>query len=176
EVMPLVNRGWQAGDLNKVQLAPRSSLRAGEQFRTGSEYGRPLTRSCHKGKITRECRRIDHTKETRPGTDGCKHMWDQLRHFANQLLAEWRFFWQRRPRPGEELIPITESGVAYRPLQKIILTDGVGRTLFEEYARHRHDVRGEEETGWILMGLRLPDAGVALATLPAGAKREAGVA
>ena len=143
---------------------------------TGLWAHRPLTRTCHRGKITRESRRSDGTKEMRPGTDGCKHMWDQLRHFAKQLLVEWRFFWQRRPRPREDLIPIPESGVAYRPLQKLILTDGVGRTLFEEYARHRHDVRGEEETGWILMGLRLPDAGVALATLPAGAKREAGVA
>ena len=103
-------------------------------------------------------------------------MWDQLRHFANQLLVEWRCFWQRTPRLREELIPIPEPNVAYRALGSVVLTDGVSRTLFEEYAQHRHDVRGEEETGWILMGLRREDEAIALATLPAGAEREAGVA
>jgi len=28
-------------------------------------------------------------------------------------------------------------------LQRVLLTDGVGRTLFEEYASHRSEVRGE---------------------------------
>jgi proteasome lid subunit RPN8/RPN11 len=52
----------------------------------------------------------------------------------------------------------------------------VGRTLFEEYARHRGEARGEEETGWVLLGLREANEAVALATLPAGAEREASVA
>jgi proteasome lid subunit RPN8/RPN11 len=58
----------------------------------------------------------------------------------------------------------------------LLLTDGVNRTLFEEYAAHRDSNRGEEETGWMLLGLREGDEAIALATLPAGTRREAGVA
>jgi proteasome lid subunit RPN8/RPN11 len=57
-----------------------------------------------------------------------------------------------------------------------VLTDGVARTLFEEYSDHRAEARGDEETGWVLLGLREADAAVVLATLPAGAERDAGVA
>jgi hypothetical protein len=56
------------------------------------------------------------------------------------------------------------------------LTDEVGRTLFEEYADHRQSSRGEEETGWVLLGLREVNEAIVLATLPAGAERNAGVA
>jgi proteasome lid subunit RPN8/RPN11 len=69
-----------------------------------------------------------------------------------------------------------DSLPAYRPLESIVLTDGVSRTLFEEYAEHRRGERGDEETGWVLMGLRTASEAVALATLPAGAECEAGVA
>jgi proteasome lid subunit RPN8/RPN11 len=62
------------------------------------------------------------------------------------------------------------------PLQRLVLTDGVGRTLFEEYAGHRAGARGAEETGWVLLGLREGRQAVALATLPAGANRDASVA
>jgi proteasome lid subunit RPN8/RPN11 len=58
----------------------------------------------------------------------------------------------------------------------VLLTDGVGRTLFEEFAGHRAEARGEEETGWVLLGLREPREAVVLATLPAGARRDASVA
>jgi hypothetical protein len=61
------------------------------------------------------------------------------------------------------------------PLKRVLLTDGVGRTLFEGYARHRDEVRGNEETGWLLLGLREATEAVALATLPAGQLRDAGV-
>src|SRR5262249_44661109 len=62
------------------------------------------------------------------------------------------------------------------PLEHVLLTDGVGRTLFEEYANHRSASRGEEETGWVLLGLREPTRAVVLATLPAGAEYEASTA
>jgi len=58
----------------------------------------------------------------------------------------------------------------------VLLTDGVGHTLFEEYAGHRAAARGEEETGWLLVGLRNAGEAVVLATLPAGTRRDAGVA
>src|SRR5947209_15920624 len=64
----------------------------------------------------------------------------------------------------------------YEPLRRVLLTDGVGRTLFEEFAAHRAEERGDEETGWVLMGLREHDEAIALATLPAGTQRDAGVA
>jgi hypothetical protein len=63
----------------------------------------------------------------------------------------------------------------YEPLRRVILTDGVARTLFEEYAAHLESVRGEEETGWMMLGVRDVDEAVVLATLPAGTERDAGV-
>ncbi|HZT82363.1 MAG TPA: Mov34/MPN/PAD-1 family protein, partial [Gemmataceae bacterium] len=83
-----------------------------------------------------------------------------------------------RPRrlapPGRP--PAPPPGERYLPLERVVLTDGVGRTLFEEYAAHRAEARGEEETGWVLLGLRERTRAVVLATLPAGAHREASVA
>jgi proteasome lid subunit RPN8/RPN11 len=64
----------------------------------------------------------------------------------------------------------------YGPLKRVTLSDEVGRTLFEEYAAHRQGPRGHEETGWVLLGLREANEAVVLATLPAGAERNAGVA
>jgi hypothetical protein len=66
--------------------------------------------------------------------------------------------------------------ILYGPLERVVLTDGVGRTLFEEFADHRTEARGEEETGWVLLGLREAREAVVLATLPAGALRDASVA
>ena len=54
------------------------------------------------------------------------------------------------------------------------MTDEVCRTLFDEYAAHRHSDRGAEETGWVLLGIRNESDAVVLATLPAGADRDAG--
>lgn len=59
-------------------------------------------------------------------------------------------------------------------LQRVVLTDGVARTLFVQYLEHRASTRGIEEIGWLLLGLRLESEAVALATLPAGAGRDAG--
>ena len=67
------------------------------------------------------------------------------------------------------------GAVAYANLQRVLLTDGVGRTLFEEYAGHRRE-RGEDETGWVLLGLRDAKEAVVLATLPAGALADSGSA
>ncbi|WP_149111905.1 Mov34/MPN/PAD-1 family protein [Limnoglobus roseus] len=54
------------------------------------------------------------------------------------------------------------------------MTDEVSRTLFGEYAAHRQTDRGTEETGWVLLGLRETNTATVLATLPAGANRDAG--
>jgi proteasome lid subunit RPN8/RPN11 len=61
-------------------------------------------------------------------------------------------------------------------VSRVILTDEVNRTLFGEYAAHRATDRGDEETGWVLLGVRDADTATVLATLPAGADRDAGEA
>jgi proteasome lid subunit RPN8/RPN11 len=66
--------------------------------------------------------------------------------------------------------------VNYSPLQRVLLTDEVARTLFEEYASHRAAESGDEETGWHLLGLREAREAIVLATLPAGSESDASVA
>jgi proteasome lid subunit RPN8/RPN11 len=65
---------------------------------------------------------------------------------------------------------------SYHKLERVVLADTVARTLFDDFADHRAGPRGEEEVGWVLLGLREEKEVVVLATLPAGADREAGVA
>lgn len=69
--------------------------------------------------------------------------------------------------------PASPPGAPLDPLRRVILTDEVSRTLFGEYAEHRETDRGAEEIGWVLLGLRDADRAVVLATLPAGADRDA---
>jgi hypothetical protein len=94
---------------------------------------------------------------------------------ASRLLTDVnrRLVRERSPLPRPSAPPLPTD---YQPLQRVLLTDGVARTLFEEYAAHRAEARGDEETGWILLGRRETDQAVVLATLPAGAERDAGVA
>jgi proteasome lid subunit RPN8/RPN11 len=111
---------------------------------------------------------------------GQEWMWTMLQGLigrASDLLGEL----QRtllRPRPAAPVAAASAAPgrIGYGPLQRVLLTDGVGRTLFEEYASHRAEARGEEETGWVLLGLRQAREAVVLATLPAGTRREASVA
>jgi proteasome lid subunit RPN8/RPN11 len=92
--------------------------------------------------------------------------------WLNDLHRSWY-----RPRPSPQAaITSTTHPVTYGRLERVVLTDGVGRTLFEEFATHRAEARGEEETGWVLLGLREAREAVVLATLPAGALRDASVA
>ena len=77
------------------------------------------------------------------------NMMELLVRRARRLIDSW----MDRPaaeRVAEEAAP-TPSG-DYRPLKRLLLTDGVGRTLFDEFADHRASPRGEEETGWLLLG------------------------
>jgi proteasome lid subunit RPN8/RPN11 len=77
-----------------------------------------------------------------------------------------------RPQPRE----VPAAPRLYERLRRVVLTDEVSRTLFQEYASHRAGARGEEEIGWVLLGVRENDHALVLATLPAGARRQAGVA
>ena len=88
-----------------------------------------------------------------------------------ELLRELARAAARRVTPPKA--PPVEPAVPLSRLRRVVLADDVGRTLFGEYATHRKTDRGTEETGWVLLGLRRGDEAVALASLPAGAGREA---
>jgi proteasome lid subunit RPN8/RPN11 len=72
-------------------------------------------------------------------------------------------FWRRRARAP-----------ASTRIERIVLTEGVARTLFDDYTEHRRSIRGDEEFGWILLGHREGEDAIARAALPAGANRDAG--
>jgi proteasome lid subunit RPN8/RPN11 len=100
-------------------------------------------------------------------------MLEALGSAVRRMREEWGQVWRRTlPRPA----PAPAGAGGYQPLEKLVLTDGVGNTLFRQYAEHRQSSRGEEETGWMLMGIREETIAIALATLPAGMECEAGVA
>jgi proteasome lid subunit RPN8/RPN11 len=104
-------------------------------------------------------------------------MWRTLVKSTRQILLRLGRSW---PRPDPETPRPRATGLAqpttYGPLQRIVLTDEVGRTLFEEYAEHRRaQNRGDDETGWVLLGLRESHEAVVLATLPAGTQADASV-
>jgi proteasome lid subunit RPN8/RPN11 len=94
--------------------------------------------------------------------------WQDVFRSAARAARQWT------DRAKDELAPPPAGSVAYRRLSKLVLTDDVGRVLFDEYASHRATDRGAEETGWVLLGHRGEDAATVLATLPAGADRDAG--
>jgi len=95
---------------------------------------------------------------------------------ASRLLNELNqsLFHERSPSPAA-LPPLRTAPRKYKRLERVVLTDEVSRTLFEEYTAHREGNRGDEETGWVLLGVREVNEAVVLATLPAGAERSAGV-
>jgi len=78
------------------------------------------------------------------------------------------------PRPA--INEPTPTAPPLAPLARVRLTDEVDRTLFAEYAAHLASERGNEETGWALLGYREGDTALVTATIPAGMNREAGAA
>jgi proteasome lid subunit RPN8/RPN11 len=95
---------------------------------------------------------------------------------ASQLLDDLNRSLLRSRAFASRARAVPSAAPHYQPLERILLSDGVGHTLFEEYAAHRAEARGEEETGWLLMGRRDTSEALVLATLPAGAERDASVA
>jgi proteasome lid subunit RPN8/RPN11 len=77
--------------------------------------------------------------------------------------------------PPAELLP-APAAKTYRRLERMLVTDQVCRTMFEEFGEHQRSNRGAEEIGWVLLGMREENQALVLATLPAGANRNAGVA
>ena len=103
-------------------------------------------------------------------------MWQALKRQADRLLdAACRSLQRPRRLPAPQR-PGRPAPLEYGPLRRVVLTDGVAHTLFEEYAAHRSEAHGETETGWVLLGLRESEEAVVLATLPAGAEADAGFA
>jgi proteasome lid subunit RPN8/RPN11 len=93
--------------------------------------------------------------------------------------ARWLQDWSRSLQPDRVPAPemfLPAAPRTYRPLRRVVLAEEVSRTLFRDFAEHRRSPRGEEEVGWVLLGLREESDVVVLATLPAGADRQAGVA
>jgi hypothetical protein len=100
-------------------------------------------------------------------------MWQALVSTAHRLLRDVPRALLRERVPQGPRPVATRPRPEYRTLERVVLTDGVGRTLFDEYAAHRAEARGEEEIGWVLLGLRERTEAVVLATLPAGTQRDA---
>src|SRR5262249_50588149 len=101
-------------------------------------------------------------------------MWQSLLSTARRLLNDVPRTLVRGRFPSAPPGFVAPSAAReYQALERVVLTDGVSRTLFEEYAAHRAEARGEEETGWFLLGLREQTQAVVLATLPAGTQCDA---
>ncbi len=101
----------------------------------------------------------------------------RLTDLTRAAVAEaWAFAERLAGPPPGPPEPAPGPPVSVRRLRRVVLTDAVGRTLFGEYAAHRATDRGQEETGWVLLGRREEERAVVLATLPAGADRDAGEA
>lgn len=94
---------------------------------------------------------------------------------VSRLVSDIQRSFIRRRDAVRETAESFSTRASYLPLQRVVLTDGVGRTLFEEYAEHQAGSRGDEETGWVLLGLREKEEAIVLGTLPAGTERDAGV-
>jgi len=103
-------------------------------------------------------------------------MFQALVRSAGRLVRDvHRSFFRRRIAALEAAESTFSAGANYLALQRVLLTDGVSRTLFEEYADHQAGSRGDEETGWVLLGIREEQEAIVLGTLPAGTERDAGV-
>ena len=100
----------------------------------------------------------------------------KLHHWLNRLDTWWR-----RGADAADLLALrlpgptlpTSAPPASRRLERVVLSEGVASTLFDDYAAHCVSPRGAEEIGWLLMGVRQDAEAIALAALPAGAGRDA---
>ena len=95
---------------------------------------------------------------------------------ASRFFNEWSRSLFRDRLPVVETAETPAKKRSYRRLERVLLTDSVARTLFDEYAHHRKGDDGENETGWVLLGVREEREAIVMATLPAGAESSAGVA
>ncbi len=95
---------------------------------------------------------------------------------ASRWLNDLNQSWFGSCEPAVEVAPPPAAPRSYQRLRRVVLADEVSRTIFQEFSAHRQSARGEEETGWVLLGVRESAETIVLATLPAGTERNAGVA
>jgi hypothetical protein len=94
-------------------------------------------------------------------------MWQVLVSRAQQFLDQARLM-------GQDSVASAPSPLlAFPPVDQVVLTDGVGRTLFDGFADHLRGDRHDQETGWLLLGLRQQHQAIVQAALPAGHQRQA---
>ncbi len=103
----------------------------------------------------------------------------RMLHGLLTTACRWLHHW--RQALGSERVPAAELFAppgprSYHKLERVVLAADVARTLLDDFAEHRAGPRGDEEVGWVLLGVREENEVLVLATLPAGADREAGVA
>src|SRR5271163_4718889 len=93
-------------------------------------------------------------------------MFDGLLSSAQRWLGDFHrsLLGDRHPLVAPPEAPAAPR--SYQRLRRVVLTDEVSRTLFQEYATHRAGARGDEEIGWVLLGVREHDHALVLATLP----------
>src|SRR5688572_8671942 len=100
-----------------------------------------------------------------------------FRALVQGVLALFQRFSQRfLQAPAADLFAPPALPKSYEKLERVVLTDAVARTLFDDFAKHKKGRRGDEEIGWVILGIREEREAIALATLPAGTQRSAGVA
>jgi hypothetical protein len=134
-------------------------------------HGRPSTSSpSHIHENNAAAAGASSGSRTGEGTIAFQDLLEALARSARRFVEGPR---RLRLSPPAEGSPLEAAAVRYEPLRRLVITDEVSRTLFTEFAAHRATERGDEETGWVLLGVRAADEALALATLPAGAERSA---
>ncbi|GBD36234.1 hypothetical protein HRbin36_01355 [bacterium HR36] len=100
---------------------------------------------------------------------GMQRMWQQLMALVRRLVGPAESASQLPPAVATKAGPL-------RRLERVLVSSAVLQSLFDMFSEHRQSERGEEETGWVLLGYRRQAEALVLAALPAGTFREAGVA
>src|SRR5437868_5656457 len=79
-------------------------------------------------------------------TTACRWLQDWSQALMREALMRDRV-------PAPELFA-PPSPRTYHRLERVVLADAVADTLLSDFAAHRAGPRGEEEVGWVLLGLR----------------------
>lgn len=98
----------------------------------------------------------------------------RLKQWLREIAAALGRWWKRQTpvTPQQPLAHLHQPGVP-QLFQRLVLTQGVCQTLFQEVTAHHQTDRGHEETGWLLLGFRNVSEAIGVATIPAGLSRDA---
>lgn len=107
-------------------------------------------------------------------------MWSEWLSLAQRMWRQLLSLVRPEVKPVESAgaLPAVSAvkGTQLGHLQRVLVSSAVLESLFDMFVEHRQSERGEEETGWLLLGYRREQEAIVLAALPAGTFREAGVA